>query len=75
MMGREHTTVSTRRRIFATHSCGACFVAGEPGDGDISRRGVGGCAAGGHVSETEWGRAGTWVQAAGGCGRGMRRHG
>ena len=55
MRGCEHATVSTRHRIFAAHSCCACFVAGEPGGGSISRRGVGGCAAGGCVEVQEQG--------------------
>jgi len=62
-----------RSRIFATpaaHPRCACFVAGEPGGGSVSRRGVGGCAAGGCVGvQTERGQArGVCVQAAGGCG-------
>ena len=50
-------------RIFAAYPCCACFVAGEPGGGSVSRRGVGGCAAGGCVE----------VRGGGGQGRGCRR--
>ena len=64
-----------RSRIFAALQppirASACFVAGEPGRRGHLRAVAGGCAAEGVVEvQTGWGRAGTCVQAAGGCGRG-----